>query len=181
MTVTRTPIALIVACARNNVIGRDNQLPWRLKGELQYFKATTLGKPVVMGRKTFESIGKPLPGRSNIVITRNRDFSAPGVLVAGSLDEALRMADDISQRDGAGEIMVMGGGEIYRQALPLAHTLYLTRVHADIEGDAWFPDFDETRWSCETRAQMPEAGPESPAYSVLVYRRLGAAEPDVSN
>lgn len=166
-----TPIAIIVAAARNHVIGRGNQLPWRLSGELQYFKATTLGKPVVMGRKTFESIGKPLPGRSNIVITRHAGWTAPGVLTAHGLDEALRMADDIARRDGAGEIMVIGGADIYRQALPWAQTLYLTRVHADIDGDAYFPEFDAAQWRCETRGDVEAAGPESPAYSKLVYRR----------
>lgn len=167
-----TPVAIIVAAASNNTIGRANQLPWRLQGELAYFKATTLGKPVVMGRKTFESIGKALPGRSNIVVTRNRDFSAPDVQTAASLDQALRIADDIAVRDGAQEIMVIGGADIYRQVLPLARTLYLTRVHADIDGDAWFPEFDETQWRVETRGEKAAAGPESPAYSLLVYRRL---------
>jgi dihydrofolate reductase len=168
----KTPVAIIVAAASNGVIGRDNQLPWRLVGELKYFKATTLGKPVVMGRKTFDSIGRPLPGRTNIVITRNADFAAEGVLVARSLEEALHIADGIARRDGAAEIMVIGGAQIYRQALPQTRTLYLTRVHAAIEGDAHFPEIDEAAWQCVRREDVAEAGADSPAYSLLVYQRV---------
>ena len=163
-----TPIALIAAVARNGVIGRDNQMPWRLPGELQYFKQVTLGKPVVMGRKTFQSIGRPLPGRSNIVITRDRDFRADGVTVAHDLDEALSLADTIAVRDAATEIMVIGGGDIYRQALPRAAVLYLTEVLADIEGDAWFP---EVAWSQWHREQQRDVEGELP-YRLCVYRRV---------
>src|SRR5690606_8908083 len=117
---TKTPIALIAAVARNGVIGRDNQLPWRLPGELKYFKAVTLGKPVVMGRKTFPSLGKPLPGRSNIVITRDSKFAAADVVVVDRIDAALQQADVIAQRDAVAEIMVIGGADIYRQTLDRA-------------------------------------------------------------
>lgn len=167
MSALRTPIALIAAVARNGVIGRDNQMPWRLPGELQYFKQVTLGKPVVMGRKTFLSIGRPLPGRSNIVITRDHDFRADGVTVAHDLDEALSLADAIAVRDGVSEIMVIGGGDIYRQALPRAAVLYLTEVLADIEGDAWFP---EVEWSLWHREQQRDVEGELP-YRLCVYRR----------
>ena len=171
----QTAIALIAAVARNGVIGRDNQLPWHLPGELKYFKAVTLGKPVVMGRKTFESLGKPLPGRTNIVITRDKNFGVDAaVIVVGSIDAALRRADVIAQRDGASEIMVIGGAEIYRQALPLADVLYLTEVQADVDGDAHFPDVDFAQWQCTTREVVPAASPEHFAYDLVVYRRIAS-------
>ena len=133
-------ISLIVALARNRVIGRDNQLPWRLSADLQHFKRLTMGKPIVMGRKTCESIGKPLPGRTNIVVTRNSSFSAEGCRVVHSIDEALVAAG------GADEVMIMGGENLYSQLLPRADRLYLTEVQAEVSGDAWFPEFDATQW-----------------------------------
>ena len=133
-------ISLIVALARNRVIGRDNQLPWRLSADLQHFKRLTMGRPIVMGRKTCESIGKPLPGRTNIVVTRNSSFSAEGCRVVHSIDEALVAAG------GADEVMIMGGENLYSQLLPRADRLYLTEVQAEVSGDAWFPEFDETQW-----------------------------------
>lgn len=168
----RSRIALIVAAARNGVIGRDNQLPWRLPGELQYFKATTLGKPIVMGRKTFESLGRPLPGRTNIVITRSPNFSAPeGVIVVDAVETALATADAIAIRDGVGEIMVIGGADIYRQTLPLADVLYVTEVQAEVEGDAFFPTVDLTQWQTAKREAVPAATPDTFAYDLVVYRR----------
>ncbi len=139
-------VALIWAMAPNHVIGRNNKLPWYLPNDLKYFKQVTFGKPVIMGRKTFESIGKPLPGRTNIVISRNPDFQAPGCRVVDSLAAALELADSVALIEGIEEVMVMGGGEIYRQALPYADRLYLTEVHAEIEGDAYFPAFDRNQW-----------------------------------
>jgi len=133
-------ISLIVALARNRVIGRDNQLPWRLSADLQHFKGLTMGKPIVMGRKTYESIGRPLPGRTNIVVTRDSSFSAAGCRVVHSIDEALVAAG------GADEVMIMGGENLYSQLLPRADRLYLTEVQAEVSGDAWFPEFDETQW-----------------------------------
>jgi len=133
-------ISLIVALARNRVIGRDNQLPWRLSADLQHFKGLTMGKPIVMGRKTYESIGRPLPGRTNIVVTRDSSFSAAGCRVVHSIDEALVAAG------GADEVMIMGGENLYSQLLPRADRLYLTEVQADVSGDAWFPEFDQTQW-----------------------------------
>jgi len=133
-------ISLIVALARNRVIGRDNQLPWRLSADLQHFKRLTMGKPIVMGRKTCESIGRPLPGRTNIVVTRDSSFSAAGCRVVHSIDEALVAAG------GADEVMIMGGENLYSQLLPRADRLYLTEVQADVSGDAWFPEFDQTQW-----------------------------------
>lgn len=168
----KTPIAIIVAVAQNGVIGRDNQLPWRLPGDLKHFKAATLGKPIVMGRKTFLSLGKPLPGRTNIVITRDENFRAEGIVIAHSLDDALRAADDIAQRDGAPEIMVVGGAEIYAQALPLAQTLYYTRVLLDAEGDAFFTAIDWSQWRCVEEQKFPATDVATPAYCLLRYRRI---------
>lgn len=165
-----TPIAIIVAISRNGVIGRDNAMPWHLPGEQKYFKACTLGKPVVMGRKTYESIGRPLPERPNIVVTRDENFRREGVRVVRSLDTALQLADGIARRDGAAEIMVIGGGDIYTQTLPLAQHLYLTLVHADIDGDAYFPEWDESEWETERREEVA-ASAEAPAYSLILYRR----------
>jgi dihydrofolate reductase len=166
-----TPIALIVAVASNGVIGRDNTLPWRLPGDLRHFKATTLGKPIVMGRKTFESLGKPLPGRTNIVITRAAQFAAEGAVVVHSLEAALQAADAVAQRDGAGEIMVIGGAEIYRQALPLAQVLYYTRVELEAEGDAHFDAIDWSQWQCVQQEHFAAADAGTPAYTLSTYRR----------
>ncbi len=169
---TKTPIAIIVAVAQNGVIGRDNQLPWRLPGDLKHFKATTLGKPIVMGRKTFASLGKPLPGRTNIVITRDKNFTAEGAVVTHSLEEALQRADEIAQRDGASEIMIIGGADIYQQALPLTTTLYYTRVLFEAEGDAHFIDVDWSQWQLLREEQFATADDNSLAYELLFYQRI---------
>jgi dihydrofolate reductase len=145
--VSRPHVSLVVAVARNGVIGRDNDLPWRLPDDLKHFKAITLGKPVVMGRKTFESIGRPLPGRENRVVSRQAGFEVPGCRVFSSLEEALAGPE--------AEVMVIGGGQIYASALPLAQRLYLTEVDAEVEGDAKFPEIDPGAWreaSCEEHA-----------------------------
>ena len=133
-------ISLIAALDRNHVIGRDNQLPWRLSADLRHFKALTMGKPIVMGRKTYESIGKPLPGRTNIVVSRDSSYRAEGCSVVNSIDEALLAAGE------SDEVMVMGGANLYSQLLPRADRLYLTEVQADVSGDAWFPGFDKRQW-----------------------------------
>ena len=132
--------SLVVAMARNRVIGRDNRLPWRLPDDLAYFKRVTLGHPVVMGRRTFESIGKPLPGRLNIVVSRNPEFRAPGCTVVPSLDEAWQTAA------GAPEVAVIGGTSLFEEALPITDRIHLTEVLADVPGDTWFPDFDRSAW-----------------------------------
>lgn len=165
-------VSLIVAMARNRVIGRDNQLPWHLPGDLKYFKAVTMGKPIVMGRKTFESIGKPLPGRANIVVTSQRDFCAAGVSVAHSPDEALRVARKVAMDGAASEVMIIGGGRIYQEMLPLASRLYLTEVQADIEGDAFFPALDWAQWRQQSREDFKAAGSNPYDYSFVVYNRL---------
>ena len=144
-----TLVSLIVAMARNGVIGRDNALPWRLAEDLRRFKAATLGKPILMGRKTFESIGHPLPGRTNLVLTRNRSWTAPGAVVVHSVDAALALAGD------AAELVVIGGAEIFRLVMPFARRIYLTHVHAEVPGDTYFPAFDPTQWldvECVERA-----------------------------
>ena len=166
-------VAIIVAAAENGVIGRNNSLPWHLPGDLQYFKRVTMGKPVVMGRKTYESIGRPLPGRSNIVVTRNPDFCAEGVRVAVSLDDALQIAEDIALIDGADELLVIGGAEIYREAIPLAVRLYVTEVHANVTGDAYLPEIDWKVW-CEVDRERHIAQGDNPYdFSFVVYRRAG--------
>lgn len=164
-------LAIIVAAAENGVIGRNNALPWHLPGDLQYFKRVTMGKPIVMGRKTFESIGRPLPGRTNVVISRDPEYSAEGVRVVGSLDTALRMAQDIALIDGAEELVVIGGAEIYRDALPLARRLYLTEVHAVIDGDAHLPDIDWGHWREIRRERHAAEGNNPYDYSFVVFER----------
>ncbi|MFT5529977.1 MAG: dihydrofolate reductase [Alteromonadaceae bacterium] len=139
--VLMTELSLIVATANNNIIGKDNTMPWHLPADLAYFKKTTLGKPIIMGRKTFESIGRPLPGRRNIVISRDINYQAAGVEAVTSVDHALALVADIE------EVMVIGGGAIYAHCLPAATRLYVTHIQADIEGDTQFPLFDvENDW-----------------------------------
>jgi len=135
-------ISLIVAAAENNAIGKNNQLLWHLPNDLKFFKNTTWGMPVIMGRKTFESVNKPLPGRFNIVITRQADWKADGVIVASDLQDALKKAAETNCK----EFFIIGGGEIYKQAFQLADKIYLTRVHTEIEGDTFFPEVKETEW-----------------------------------
>lgn len=164
-------LALIAAVADNGVVGRNNQLPWYLPEDLKYFKQTTMGKPILMGRKTWESIGKPLPGRTNIVITRQLDYQAAGARVVGTLEQALELAESIATIDGSSELMVIGGAEIYTHALPLARRLYLTEVHARVTGDARFPDWDPAQWR-ECSREPHEAGENgSYDYSFVVYER----------
>jgi dihydrofolate reductase len=130
-------LSLIVAKASNGVIGKDNQLPWRLPADLKYFKAVTMNKPIIMGRKTFESIGRPLPGRQNIIVTRNVHFSGAGLTVVHSVDAAIAAAK------GADEIMLIGGMELYQLALPLVERIYLTQIHQDFDGDSYFPELGD--------------------------------------
>lgn len=165
-------LAVIVAAADNGVIGRNNALPWYLPDDLRYFKRVTMGKPIVMGRKTFESIGKPLPGRSNIVISRNPEFQAQGVKVVASLDEALRLAQEIAVMDGVREMVVIGGAEIYRTAIPRADRLYITEVHASVEGDAHLPDVEWAQWRERERERHEAQGSNPYDYSFVVYDRV---------
>lgn len=153
------PVVIVVAAADNDVIGRDNGLIWRLKTDLRRFRALTLGRPLVMGRKTFESIGKPLPGRETIVVTRNPTFRPEGAAAAGSLEEALALGQEIGARIGADSVVVGGGADIYAQALPLAERIHLTRVHATPQGDSLFPPLDPARYRTLSREFHP-AGPD---------------------
>lgn len=146
-------ISLIVAASTNNVIGAKGNLPWRLSADLKRFKALTMGKPIVMGRKTYESIGRPLPGRQNIVITRQDNYAPEGCTVVQSVDAALAAAD-------APEIMIIGGGHIYEAFIPMAERIYLTRVDADIDGDTYFPEISEDQWQ-EVSRQEQAADPDN--------------------
>ena len=165
-------IALIVAASENNVIGRDNQLPWYLPGDLAYFKAITMAKPVIMGRKTYESIGKPLPGRNNIVISRNGDYPTDGICLVANLQAAIELAQSLLLVNGGEEIMVIGGAEIYRQALPMVERVYLTRVHHHIEGDAFFPELAAEQWQEVAREDIAATEPNPFDFSYLVLDRI---------
>ncbi len=166
-------LALIAAVSDNGVIGRNNKLPWYIPADLRYFKQQTLGKPVVMGRKTWESMNRPLPGRTNIVITRQPDYQAEGARVVPDLAAAIELAESIAMIDGTEEVMVIGGAEIYRLALPLADRLYLTEVHAEIEGDTFFPDWNRGDWRELARDQHEAPGEDNYRYSFTVYERAG--------
>lgn len=146
---TRNGVVLVAAMARNRVIGCDGAMPWHLPADLKHFKTVTMGHPVVMGRKTFESIGKPLPGRKNVVISRGKPKLPDGVMLASSLDQALGYCE------GAGEVMIIGGGEIYRQALPLAHRMELTFVDTQVDGDTLFPDWSADGWRLVSMEARP--------------------------
>tara|TARA_Y100000780_G_scaffold43653_1_gene35986 strand:- start:47 stop:556 length:510 start_codon:yes stop_codon:yes gene_type:complete len=163
-------LALIAAMARNRVIGRDNAMPWHLPEDLRYFKAKTLGKPIVMGRKTFDSLGRPLPGRTNIVVSRQADLTLDGAQVFASIDDALNAARQQAQADGVDEVMVIGGDNLYRQTLERADRIYLTRIDSEPEGDAWFPDFDEQAWTLASERAVA-AGEGYPAHVYQVLER----------
>ena len=169
--VRRARISLIAALADDGVIGIDNRLPWRLPADLRWFKQQTMGKPIVMGRKTFDSLGRrPLPGRTNIVVTTDPRYRAPGCIVVHSLDEALRATGD------ADEVMIIGGASLYAQALPRADRLYLTYVHGRFAGDAHFPVFDTTQWR-EVRREDHPADDKNPwPYSFVILDRLKASQ-----
>ncbi|GAA4384071.1 dihydrofolate reductase [Hymenobacter koreensis] len=159
-------VALVVAMAENGVIGRDNQLPWHLPADLKHFKQLTLGHPIVMGRRTFESIGKPLPGRRNIVVTRQQDWQAAGCETVHSVLGAIELA-----RETDDQVMIIGGAEIYRQALPAADTVYLTEVHHNVEGDAVLPPFTTDEWREESRERHEPDEKHAFPYSFVTLRR----------
>jgi len=162
-------IAIIVAMGSNRVIGNHNELPWHLPADLAHFKALTMGKPILMGRRTHESIGRPLPGRDNIVISRNRDYTAEGCTVVHSLEAALQAAA------GHDEIMIIGGAELYRQALPQADGLYLTRVEGAFEGDAFFPELDDGEWREVERSEHAPDEKNPHCYSFVTLERIRVA------
>ncbi|MET4162456.1 dihydrofolate reductase [Marinobacterium sp. MBR-111] len=168
-------LAMIAAQSQNRVIGNNNKLPWYLPEDLKYFKRVTLGKPIIMGRKTFESIGRPLPGRTNIVITRNPDWThdGAGVRVVHSLQQAIELAESLALVNGFEESLVIGGAEIYALALPQADRLYLTQVHAEVQGDAHFPPLDPTQWQEMAREDFSAIEPNPYDYSFIVLDRAG--------
>ncbi len=161
-----TPVALIVAVAANGVIGKDNALPWHIPADLKWFKRNTLGKPVIMGRKTWVSIGRPLPGRPNIVVTRQADWSAPGAHAAHCLDEALALAGQLAP--DAAELMVIGGSALFAEALPRCGRLYVTEIRRAYDGDTRFPDFDRDRW----REVSRDSNDGDPAFDFVVLDRI---------
>ncbi len=159
-------IAVISAMAENRVIGKENDLPWRLPADLRHFRRLTLGKPVIMGRRTYESLGRPLPDRTNIIVTGNRRYQAAGCTIVHSLEEAM------GQAAGAPEVMVIGGGSLYAEALPRAHRLYLTLVHRVFAGDVSFPEFDLSQWR---EVEREDHGPDERnpvAYSFITLERI---------
>lgn len=171
-------ISFVVAAADNRCIGINNALPWHLPEDLKFFKRVTMGKPIIMGRKTFESIGKPLPGRTNIVITNNggRLKSVPayeGIKVANSLDEAIKTAEAIALIDSKDEVMVIGGAGIYHLCLPRADRLYYTRVHANVHGDAFFPEVNWNEWKLISQEDHKASGNNPYDYSFLLYEKHG--------
>ncbi len=165
-------LTIIVAAAENGVIGRDNDMPWRLSTDLKRFKALTLGKPIVMGRRTWDSIGRPLPGRTIIVVSRDPGFRAEGAETAASLEEGIALGRRLAEAAGVDEVYIGGGGKIYAQALPLARRVRLTRVLASIEGDTHFPALDPAEWRLVSSEDVPAGEKDSHATRYMVYERL---------
>ena len=155
----------------NRVIGSHGQIPWHLPADFKRFKETTIGSPVIMGRKTFASIGKPLPGRTNIVVTRDPAYAAEGVQVVHSLREAIARADELASGEATGKVFVLGGGEIYREVLPLAAMLYITKVHGTFEGDVTFPEFNENEWVLTASEDRPKDEKNPYDMTFLTYER----------
>lgn len=170
MTQTSLPLAMIAALADNRVIGLDNKMPWHLPADLKHFKAMTLGKPIIMGRKTWDSLGRPLPGRLNLVVSRQPDLQLEGAETFTSLDAALLRAEQWARGQGVDELMLIGGAQLYAQALPQAQRLYLTRIEASPEGDAFFPAYDEADWARIDSQAHPAEG-AAPAYRFETWQR----------
>ena len=164
------PLSLIAALGENRVIGINNSMPWHLPGDFKYFKEKTLGKPIIMGRKTWDSLGRPLPGRLNIVVSRQADLQLEGAEVYPSLEAAVVRAEEWALEQGVDELMLIGGAQLYAQALEQANRLYLTRVALSPEGDAWFPEFGPVHWERVSNTQNPAVG-DKPAYSFEVWEK----------
>jgi dihydrofolate reductase len=164
------PLSLIAALGENRVIGVDNSMPWHLPGDFKYFKATTLGKPIIMGRKTWDSLGRPLPGRLNIVVSRQTGLVLEGAEVYPSLEAAVVRAEEWAKEQGVDELMLIGGAQLYAQGLAQADRLYLTRVALSPEGDAWFPEFDLHQWKLVSNVENP-AIEDKPAYNFEVWEK----------
>lgn len=165
-------VSMIVAMAKNRVIGIENRLPWHIPEDLKYFKAVTMGKPIIMGRKTYESIGRPLPGRANIVVTRNSDYAPEGVMVVNSVIDALDCAKRQAKAVGESEIFIIGGEQLYRESLPFAEKIYLTEVEIALEGDAYFPIINPEEWCELNRQEKVSEGREQLAFSFVTKGRL---------
>lgn len=167
-------IAMIAAVAENGVIGSAQSIPWRIPSDMAFFKRATMGKPIVMGRKQYETVGRPLPGRANLVVTRQANYQAEGVLVCRDVDAALAKGREIAGVEGAEEVMIIGGGNIYAQCLPFADRLYISHVDLSPEGDVYFPAISETQWAV---VDLPEVQPhpkDEATYRVKVYERRQA-------
>jgi dihydrofolate reductase len=162
---------MIAAVAENGVIGNGNAIPWRLPSDFVHFKRSTLGKPLIMGRRTFESIGRPLPGRTNIVVSRQADYHPDGALVVSSLDAALERAQSIAEADRASEIMIGGGGAIYAKAMPFADRLYISHVALSPVGDAYFPPILPEEWREVGKIDVPAKPSDTAAFRVSIYER----------
>jgi dihydrofolate reductase len=176
--VNKIRLSLIAAVAENGVIGVGDRMPWRLSSDLKRFKSITMGKPVIMGRKTFETIGKPLAGRLNIVVSRNSDFAREGVLVASSFEAALTEGEEKARASAEEEIMVIGGGEIYRSAIDRADRLYITHVEASPEGDTHFPPIDPECWRATVSEHTPKGPKDSAATTFVIYERVARIRSD---
>jgi dihydrofolate reductase len=168
-------VSLIVAAAENGVIGAAGGLPWRLSSDLKTFRRLTMGKPIIMGRKTFQTLKKPLDGRENIVVTRDAMFEATGVTAVNSVADAMTLARVLAITSGADEIMIMGGAEIYAGALPYADRIYLTRVHASPEGDVHFPELEVDQWREVSRETLPRGARDQYDATLIVLERTGPA------
>ncbi len=171
-------LSMIIAAAQNRVMGTDNQMPWHLPNDLQYFKKVTMGKPMIMGRKTYESLGKPLPGRPHIIITRQPNYVPPNaneqVQVVSTIEQAISAAEQLLKDSAHDEAMVIGGAEICNLAFPYADRLYLTEVHAVVEGDVFFPEFDKNNWQEVSRENYPACEKNPFDYSFVVYEKRPA-------
>ncbi len=169
--VAKIPVSIVVALAKNGVIGRDGGLPWKLSTDLKRFKALTIGKPVIMGRKTFDSIGRPLPGRPNIVVTRSQLPDVTGIDVVHAPDEALALGQALAARDGAEEVCIIGGGNLYAQTIGQTDILYVTHVEADVDGDTRFPEIDPAVWETVAEEAVPMGERDNFATRFATYRR----------
>ena len=161
-------ISLVVAASENNAIGKNNQLIWHLPNDLKFFKNTTWGFPVIMGRKSFESVNKPLPGRTNIVITTNPDWKVETVIVVKDLKYAIQKAAETNSK----QIFIIGGGEIYKQSMDIADSIYITRVHADLEGDTFFPEIDKSKWKLTSNQDFEADEKHAYSYSFQIWEKI---------
>lgn len=164
-------LALICAMAENRTIGRNNRLPWKLPEDLKYFKRTTMGNSIIMGRKTWESIGRPLPGRTNIVISRDSNYEAEKAKVVNSLGAAITLAENLAAIDGSKEAFIIGGAGLYKEALPLADRFHLTRVHAQVEGDTFLAEFNEDEWREVSRKYFKKSDTNPYNYTICLLQR----------